>query len=390
MNLKIAILFCVLLFCQNNLQAKIINLLQVPLSNGDVYTYSVNQLENCSFKGVEKINTPLVIEEQQDGFIIDKLGFFQKKINLGIESQTITPERVTFNLSGAQNLFFQFYFEKCKLISIITFDNKDHPFEKIEMEHDDTLKPVIIKRIHLKDSTDNTIRTLYPTQMQGQISAFELILGPALNIHSNIRRNNERTFEKNRPVIKPIPALLARYGPVFLSKDGMGSLLYSSGNLSFLGMAIIEGEPYKHRGLSERETGIFAGGILKYKFSELIYYTDLINDKGYNLKLNIGPEFQRYVDWKIKPQVYLQYWDNEYVDYYFGVEEREVGSGFSTYKGKRAINYGTFTEISHFNGRWTYMAGLGAKFYGREVSNSPTVVRKNELRGVFTVLYKIF
>jgi hypothetical protein len=390
LKFKYAFLFCVLFFYQNNLQAKIITLLEVPLSNDDVYNYSVNQLESCSFEGVDKIDTPVVVEEKQDGFIIDKLGFFQKKINLGIKDQTITPERVSFNLSGAQNLLFQFYFKKCKLIGIITFDNKDHPFEKVEVEHDDTLKPVIIKRIHLKDAIDNTIETLYPNQMQGQVSAFELILGPALDIHSNIRRNNERIFEKSRPVIKPMPAFLARYGPVFLSKDGMGSLLYSAGNLSFLGMATIEGEPYKHRGLSVRETGIFVGGILKYKFSELIYYNDFINDKGYNLKLNIGPEYQRYVDWKIKPQVYLQYWDNEYVNYYFGVEEREIGSGFSSYKGKRTINYGTLTEISYFSGRWTYTTGLGAKFYGKEVSNSPTVVRTYELRGLFTVLYKIF
>ena len=144
-------------------------------------------------------------------------------------------------------------------------------------------------------------------------------------------------------------------------------------------MAIIEGEPYEAADFNERKQGIYLGSIVKFNLLELIYYNDFFKEKGYHFKLNLAPEFYFNTDLKFKPQVFIQYWDKKYVDYYFGLSPNQLN---------QAVNYGTVFEIVHFKGRWTYLINLVVKFYGREVFSSPSVVRSNEIQLVTSLLYK--
>ena len=226
--------------------------------------------------------------------------------------------------------------------------------------------------------------------MRGQVSIYEFSIGPALNIHSNIRYKNKNSFERTDPVIQPIPAFFFRYGPFFVNKNGVGSLLFHKGNLSVLGMGLLEGEPYKSPGLQEREQGVFAGSIVKYNMLEFTYYKDFVQDKGYNLKLNIAPEFYHKLSWKFTPQAFIQYWDNKYVDYYFGVKPEESVSGLRPYSTTHTLNYGGMFEVMHFVKRWTFVTSAGVKIYGKEVHQSPTVVKPSELRFIVSALYKVF
>ena len=223
---------------------------------------------------------------------------------------------------------------------------------------------------------------LYSWALHGQISTYEFSAGLALNLHSNIRINNLNRFQKNDPVLEPIPAIFFRYGPVFFSKDGLGSLLYHSGDFSLIAMGILEGEPYQTTSLKERIQGVFLGSILKYNFFEFIYYNDFFNDKGYNLKLKINPEIYSSMDWKLSPQIFVQYWNSDYLDYYFVVNK--------VYLGHQAINYGAVMEGIHYVANWSYIIDIGFKNFGKEVYSSPTVSKKTELQLTTALLYKFF
>lgn len=379
-------------------QAEVLKLLDIPLADETFFTYSVDVKEECSFKDVSEIHVSSFDSGKKQNIFLDKIDYFQKKLNLSIDEKEINPERIIFSLKGSTNISFEFFFKKsdttpsCNLVKVIHINDKKFNIDHIEIDYSSALfSPVVQKYIVKNEETQDSEIYIYPWQLRGQISMYELNIGPALNIHSNIRLNNRNTFERNDPVIQPVPAFFFRYGPFFINKNGMGSLLFHYRDFSLLGMGLLEGEPYKTPGLHERKQGAYAGGILKYNFLELSYYNDFFDNKGYNLKLNIAPEFYYRVSWKISPQLFLQYWDNDYVDYYFGVKPNEVfPSGLREYKGTHTLNYGGMFEVMHFVKDWTFVGSAGVKLYGNEVKDSPTVVKKSELRLILSVLYKVF
>lgn len=379
-------------------QAKTIKLLSIPLDDGTDFTYTVDVVKECSFKGVKDVDVPSFEQVKKLNIILEKINFLQKKLNLDIDEQEISPERITFSLTGSTNIFFEFFYKKkknssnCELLKVIHVNDKKYDMDHLDIDYTDTLGSPVIKNITIvdKDKEDKDI-LLYPWQLRGQVATYEFSVGPALNIHGNIRVNNKNLFERSDPVIQPIPAFFFRYGPFFLNKNGAGSLLFHKGNLSVLGMALLEGEPYKSPGLQDRGQGVFFGSIIKYRFMEFTYYRDFINSKGMNFKVNLAPEFYYRISWKFTPQFYVQYWNDKYVDYYFGVTKEEAGaSPFKEYRGTNTINYGTMFETQHYVERWTFIGSVGAKYYGDEVFHSPTVHKKTEFRLILSALYKVF
>ncbi len=372
--------------------AEVLKLLELPLYGGTTYTYSVNAAKKCSFEGVDKIFTPDL--KVSDGKTIgDKIIILQRELNLGIYQSEIQPNFISFSLVNSKNIKFQFFLDKpeCILRKRIVINKKEYVLDEINIEYSSALRTPVLKRVEIKDKTHNEDLFLYPWALRGQLSAYELNVGPAMNLHSNIRWNNTDTFQRGDPVVEPVPAFFFRYGPVFLNKNGLGSLLYSSGELSLLGMGILEGEPYTSPGLNDRPKGIFLGGILKYNFLELTYYRDFFHNKGLNFKVNLAPEYYVNLDWKLSPQVFVQYWNHDYVDYYFGVHRDEVVTGgLRFYEGNSTMNYGTMFEVLHFIGKWTFVVDVGLKMYGKEVYASPTVVKQNEVRFITSILYKFF
>lgn len=387
----------ILLILSTPLKAEIVQLLEVPFSDKTGHVYSIDLKDKCSFKDVSDIIVPSFEDAQKTNILLSKINFYQRKLNLEIDKKEIEDDKITFSLTGSQNLYFEFSFKKdeksksCQLVKAVHFNNKSYDLDHIDIEYSHALVSPVVQRIILKNPDDKKAdEYLYPWQLKGQLSAYELNLGAALFVHSNIRFKNTNLFEKNDPVVQPIPAFFFRYGPVFLNKNGFGSLLYHSGEFSLLGMALLEGEPYKAAGLMERDQGVYAGTILKYNFIELTWYNDFIHNKGYNLKLNLAPEFYYRLAWKFSPQIFAQYWDKNYVDYYFGVKPSEASSGMRTFNGNATLNYGAMFQVMHFVKKWTFVVDAGVKVYGNEVNSSPTVIRSKEFRFITSVLYKVF
>ena len=372
--------------------AETVKLLELPSGTGGWLTYSVEAPEKCSFKNVKKIDLPDLNQGEQNNLLFDKLNYYQRKINLELIRENITAEKISFSLKGAKNLNFEFFYEDCKLTRILTLDKKRYNIDEVDVEYNNVLKTPVVESLTFKNADNEDLNLLlYPWALRGQMSSYEFNFGPAINIHSNIRVNNQMNFEKNDPVIQPIPAFFFRYGPFFLNKNGMGSLVFHWKDISILAMGVSEGEPYEAPGLKDRDTGIFIGSILKYHLFELTFYNDFLENRGYNLKATLAPEFYVGLDWKITPQLSIQYWDSKYVNYYFGVTPTEAASStFSAYKTDETINYAAMVEVIHYVDKWTFVLNTGMKFYGKEVTDSPTVNRDEEMRFVASVLYKFF
>jgi outer membrane protein len=372
--------------------SKTVELLSLPLSDGTSYVFNVNQTKNCSFAGVSDIKTTKLKLGSKSNALIENINLLQREMNLAIAEKDIRSERISFSIKGADNIKLEFSYDKnCELIKKVYYNNKVSIFEEINIAYNNTLYSPVLKKMTFIGSGNYLNIFLYPWALHGQIATYELAAGPALNIHSNIRRNSLLTFEGSDPVIEPIPAFFFRYGTIFLNKDGLGSLVFHHEDLNIVVMGLLEGEPYRASGLKERTKGFFMGSILKYQAFEFIFYKDFFKSKGTNLKINMAPEFYLKSDWKISPQVFLQYWDDKYVNYYFGVQPSEsLSSALATYKGTHTINYGTMMEVIHYVDNWTFLGTAGVKHYGNEVSDSPTVTKNNEFRFITSVLYKFF
>lgn len=394
--MMITVLFVVFTVFSSTAYAEKLKLLVLPLSNGTSYIFSANLKTKCTFEGVNEIQTTQLKVGKRENWLIENVNFLQNKINLEIDSKEISANSIVFILNIAKNLKFEFSLDKsannstCTLKKILYFNDKIYDLDEIYIEYTSPFFSPVIKKIHIANKGIGTDLYLYPWALHGQISTYELNAGGALNIHSNIRVKNQNIFEKNDPTVEPIPAFLFRYGPFFLSKDGLGSLIFHYDELNVLVMGLLEGEPYLSAGLHERKKGIFLGSMLKYKLVDFFYYNDFLSDKGYNLKLNLAPEFYADPDWKFIPQIFVQYWDKKYVDYYFGVKSDEQGSGMKPFQGRATVNFGTMLELIHYVDNWMFSLDIGVKSYGREVYTSPTVVKKNEVRFITSVLYKIF
>jgi hypothetical protein len=390
------IIFLTFFLFNQKANGEIIKLLELPSGLGGWLTYTIDAPFKCSFDGVKEVIPPDFLQESQDNLVLDKINFFQRKLNLELNKLEISPEKISFEIKGAKNITFVFYHDNkkkdCPLVRELVLENQHYQVDKIDIEYNNFLLSPVLEKLtvkHPKDSKRDLF--LYPWALRGQMSSYEFNLGPAFSIHSNIRNNNQINFQTTNPVIEPIPAVFFRYGPFFLNQDGLGSLVFNWGDVSILALMLFEGEPYKTSGIESRTRGVYIGSIAKLDMLQVVYYKDFFSQKGSNLKATLAPEFYPSLSWRISPQFSVQYWNNQYVNYFYGVKPNESAtSGFREYVGKKTLNYAAMLETVHYVNKWTFVNAAGMKFYGKEVYQSPTVTRKNELRFVTSILYKIF
>ncbi len=227
-------------------------------------------------------------------------------------------------------------------------------------------------------------------------SCFEWVdinFGLGVFTYDNIRPNNQKRFLKNDPVIEPLLTYQIRVGPIVLNKDGGGVALLYFKNFKLMGLIVYEGKPYKTDGMEERKRSFFVGGGTRIYFFEGIYYQD-VQSRSYGkmLRLSIAPEYEFGKNFTLSTRLYAQFYNQKYVDYYFGVRanEQDLTIGREAYVGKRATNYGLLLQNIWEVGRTKYVLATEYKKYDPRVYNSPTVSRQDEKRLILGFLYKFY
>ncbi|MBC7714038.1 MAG: MipA/OmpV family protein [Rhizobacter sp.] len=385
--MKFSLALCFLIL-PSILYAKTLHLLDIPLNDGSKFSYVVNTKEKCSFKDVVEIETPKLDEKPKT--ISGKIDKLQREINLDVDDLMITSELISFTLTGASNVELEFYFDAkdCDLIRVMKIDKKKYHVKSIDAEYIDTFKTPVLKKMTFHAEERDVV--LYPWALHDNVAIYELQAGAGFEVHSNIRLKDQTAFHKTDPSYGPVGVFSFRYGPFFINRDGVGSLLYTHDNFTILGIGLLEGENYKGENLKERKLGLFLGTLINYDFVNFTFYNDFIDhEKGLVLKLAVAPKFYYKTAWMFKPQLAAQYWSDKYVDYYYGITPAEtMASGLRTYNGKHTLNYAANVEIQHYIGKWTIVSELAAKFFGKEVYTSPTVTKKSEIKFTSGIVYK--
>ena len=149
------------------------------------------------------------------------------------------------------------------------------------------------------------------------------------------------------------------------------------------------------RGMDDRDASFGVGGQfiwqpenLGVKLSAVTDVTD--NSEGIQAH---GEVFYAYRtgNWMFKPSAGIEWQDDDFNDYYYGVRPSEVNLaiGRTAYSADSDVNYrvGVVTIYQQKTSPWMYMAGLRYSFLGDEIDDSSIVDDDTELTAILGVAY---
>lgn len=129
-------------------------------------------------------------------------------------------------------------------------------------------------------------------------------------------------------------------------------------------------------GMDDRDPSLDFGLGLSYKEHHWTTKFNALHDvmgssNGFELNASLGKTFY-FGPIFIEPNVSLKYWDDQYVDYYYGVNSREAIAGRDAYFGRSALNKQLGLNISTpiFFGGFTRLT-FEQVWYDNSISNSP-------------------
>lgn len=135
-------------------------------------------------------------------------------------------------------------------------------------------------------------------------------------------------------------------------------------------------------GMEERKGGLWLGGAAIWRSGAMSVageFTAATGDaEGKRIKLELNREFRTGAV-TITPRIGAEWYDKDYVDYYYGVRANEVRAGRSAYSGdsSQAIEAGVRFGYA-FQRRHNFFVDVSAKSLGSEIKDSPLVERSTE------------
>ena len=147
-------------------------------------------------------------------------------------------------------------------------------------------------------------------------------------------------------------------------------------------------------GMAERKSSVWAGAKVEWENDVADVKLELLGDasgksKGQRVALGLERKWMLSPKVMLVPQVGVEWVDNKYVDYYYGVRASEATAGRATYVGKATVNPEiSLTGIYRFDKQQSLMLNVGVKSLGKEIKNSPIVGRSTESRVMMGYMYR--
>jgi len=393
MFLKILTLFWVFT-SQLSAADDIVPLLDVNHTDSSKVVQYSAKVRHCQFKNTSEIRVEIL---DLDNNAILTPTFFE---SIYYEVKTLTSKEhiLEFQINAVKNFKFHFELINCQIKRFVDYQDKRYELEDLSAAYHQylgfpTLKHVIAKVKNTSGKIEN-IKIEY-FNADGYIPFYEAHIGIGFNVKENIRPKGDlkdrNSFHREGIVHEPIPLFLLRYGPLFLNKDGAGVVLLPLKNFALLFATIIEGEPYKANGINERKSSLFIGWIAKIMDLTVFYFKDL---QGYShgeiIKLQLEHEFKLNRYWTLAPHVFAQWWDDEYMNYYYGVAPSEANIVGSVYNARHTQNMEIMAKAYLKMGRYKWVMAVGEKWYGKNVAASPLVKQDSEIRTILGFTAQIF
>lgn len=220
--------------------------------------------------------------------------------------------------------------------------------------------------------------------------SYNLKIGLGLRIKSNIRLHDTTTFKKNDPIITPFPYMRFKISRFELEPD-KAKYAFVRNMWWDIDMRVhYTGHEYNDDDMAHRHKTLFGGLSLRFLLFKAKILKDLQNKSNAEIMI-----FSAVLPLAFTPgttillQGDIEYYDSEYVNYYFGVKQSEVKEGRPYYKGVKEKSY-HFESIfmTRFSKNWLTRINAGYRKYGKRIEKSPTVKRANELDLLMGLVYE--
>ncbi len=219
---------------------------------------------------------------------------------------------------------------------------------------------------------------------------FNLKIGVDLRVQTNIRTGNTSFLRDRDPIVAPLPFARFKLGHLEIEPDKARLYIFKNfwGDFNLRGHYM--GHDYNATDMSHRHSSVYTGFGARFLIFKFKYLRDVsgVSDARVTIVSAILP-FHFGDSTTLIFQGDIETWDDNYVNYYFGVKPEEVRDGRPEYLGKEEDSYrikGTFfTKVSK---NWILKLEASYRKYGKNIGYSPTVKRNNEKAGVIGWIYE--
>jgi outer membrane scaffolding protein for murein synthesis (MipA/OmpV family) len=219
----------------------------------------------------------------------------------------------------------------------------------------------------------------------------ELRVGAGAFVRENFRRGNNLKFQKNDPMIMPIPFLKLRIDRFELSR-GFKIHIIDKPPYWFSLDLMPQGHTYRNVTMSKRRESYMVGGEIKVMFLTLSHFQDISNkSRGTVKKIGVSKRFVLNDNHFIATGLEYKTFSASYTDYYFGVRPEEVNGEREAFTGNGSSSIGANVFLmSKLNDKISAFNTLAYNEYNKEIYQSPTVSKKHEWSYMTSLSYKIF
>lgn len=200
---------------------------------------------------------------------------------------------------------------------------------------------------------------------------------------------------------KFLPILYVENNWIKLLGNRVDGKVYTSENLSLFARAKFdfgnvyeESDSYVFEGTDERDSGLWLGPNIEWKTSlatlSFQILTDVSNKSdGLETSLSLNRTFQLTDHLRLETEASLIWYDDSYIDYYYGVRPHEQRDNRDIYEGQSTLNYELSTHFRYsFNKHHSVVAGFKYEGLGNEIKDSPLVDGSSSSRIRLFYFYK--
>lgn len=146
-------------------------------------------------------------------------------------------------------------------------------------------------------------------------------------------------------------------------------------------------------GMDERDGSLHAGFRAAYDFGALRLVGEAAHDVldehgGYHASLGVMRAYELGT-FIVMPKAAVEFFSDDYVDYYYGVRQNEVRLGRPLYVGDSTVSYDVGVDVQRvFAKRHVVFVSAKYRFFGTEIENSPLVEESGAPQAVAAYVYR--
>jgi outer membrane protein len=222
--------------------------------------------------------------------------------------------------------------------------------------------------------------------------AWNASLGVGVAFRKNLRVGNTYENMDKSFVVRPIPIIQASYGRVSLGVQGISVLAVGDQLANVSAFIKRDGDRYHGLGMTPRKDSVFVGASAKFANYGFTLSHDINGrSKGYIATANYAKFFPLTETLILRTALSLDWLDDKYAEYYYGVRSHEVTASRREYHLNNYFLPGVaIMPIIQLSERSSIVTVISSKILPKEVSQSPTLKGSRfEFGGILSYSYKL-